>query len=62
MPPDQEPFLLLILPQIIFPVTTRRKKSRLTKSQKFGVPLRILLDTPLLQAISIPTEIVLRIA
>ena len=62
MPPDQEPFLLLILPQIILPVTTRRKKSRLTKSQKFGVSLRIPLDTPLLQATSIATEIVLRIA
>ena len=31
MPQDVEPFLLLILPQITSPVTTRRKKSRLKK-------------------------------
>ena len=57
MPSDLEPFLLPILPQIIFPVTTRRKKSRLQKSQRFGVPLRKLLDTPLLQATSVATEV-----
>ena len=34
MPPDLEPFLFLILPQIISPVTTRRKKSRLKKVSK----------------------------
>ena len=57
MPSHLEPFLLPILPQIIFPVTTRRKKSRLQKSQRFGVPLRKLLDTPLLQATSVATEV-----
>ena len=31
MPPDVEPFLLFILPQITSPVTTRRKKYRLKK-------------------------------
>ena len=41
----------------ISPVTTRRKKSRLKKSQRFGVPLRKLLNAPLLQANSIPTEV-----
>ena len=58
MPTDLEPFLLLVLPQIIFPVTARRKKSRLKNSQRCGVPMRKLLDTPLLQATSIATEIV----
>ena len=57
MPPDLEPILLLILPKIISPVTTRRKKSRLKKSQRSGVPLRKLLDTPLLQGTSIATEV-----
>ena len=57
MSSDLEPFLLPILPPIIFPVTTRRKKSRLQKSQRFGVPLRKLLDTPLLQATSVATEV-----
>ena len=57
MPPDLKPFLLLILPQIIFPVITRRKKSRLKKSRRFGAPQRKLLVTPLLQATSIATEV-----
>ena len=35
MSPDLEPFLILILPQIISPVTTRRKISRLKTSQRF---------------------------
>ena len=57
MPPDLEPILLLILLKIISPVTTRRKESRLKKSQRSGVPLRKLLDTPLLQVTSIATEV-----
>ena len=57
MPPDLEPILLLILPKIISPVTTRRKESSLKKSQRSDVPLRKLLDTPLLQATSIATEV-----
>ena len=59
MPTDLEPFLHQILPQIISPVTTRRKrkKSRVKKSQRFGVPPRKLLDTPLLEATSIATEV-----
>ena len=57
MPPDLEPILLLILLKIISPVTTRRKKSRLKKSQRSGVPLRKLLDTSLLQATSIAAEV-----
>ena len=77
MPPDLEPFLLLILPQIISPVTTcrKKKKSRVKSLWKggvlknidrkcflvemvfwFGAPL-ILLDTSLLQANSITTEV-----
>ena len=57
MPPNLEPFLFLILPQIIFPVATRRNTSRRKKSQRYGVPLRKLLNTPLLQAASIATEV-----
>ena len=58
MPPDLEPFLFLILPKITSSVfTTSRKKSRLKMSQKFGVARRKLLDTPLLQATFIATEV-----
>ena len=57
MPPDLKPFLFLILPQIISPVTTRQKKSSLRKSQKLGFSLRELVGTPLRQAIFIATEV-----
>ena len=57
MPPYLKPFLFLILPQIISPVTTRQKKSSLRKSQKFGFSLRELVDTPLRQATLIATEV-----
>ena len=57
MPPDFESFLFLILPQIVSPVSTRRKKSGIKKFQKIGVPVRKPIDTPMLQAISIATEI-----